>query len=130
MSGVNNPTTTNGDSTQSYASYVLFHSDQCQHCVKLLQLLNRNQMTDMFELVDVMLKSVPTAISSVPTVYEKNTSKLHVGQEVFELVEEMSKHNIVSYEFGGIGSTSSDRGISFSDVDFGKTERSCTFSYI
>jgi hypothetical protein len=116
------PKTTGGNDAPTF---VLFYSNQCSHCAKVLTSLKEHQLTHMFELVDVVAKPPPSTITSVPTVYEKITYKIHVGEQVFELLDEMCKNLVTSYEL----KTNDTSGISFTDVDFQKSERCDNFSW-
>jgi|TARA_B000000477_G_C6053044_1_gene211075 hypothetical protein len=105
------------------ASYVLFYSEDCKYCREALQTLNNNQLTDKFDLVDVLKNPLPAGVTSVPTVYEKITCNLSKGAEVFNLIEDMSKSQVTSYEFG-------QSGMGFTDLDFTKSSNIESFSWI
>lgn len=107
------------------ATFVLFYSKLCPHSVKALSVIKENDLEHLFELTDVVQAPPPSAVTSVPTVYEKITYKLHVGEAVFGLLDELCKSAVSSYEFGSDGK----KGIRFTDVDFVKSERCENFSW-
>ena len=66
---------------------VLFYSNQCTSCQKLLEYLNTNNILDFFKMINVdNLHNIPENISVVPTIIDTVSEALFEGKKAFEYV--------------------------------------------
>ena len=66
--------------------HILFYSDKCIHCIKLLKIIENNK--DNFKFIDVDNKNtkIPAIIEKVPTLIVKGMNKPLIGKEVFSWI--------------------------------------------
>jgi len=64
---------------------IIFYSNDCEYCNKLLEYLNKYNLNDMFKLIDIKtIKSIPEYITSVPTLIDSNLNQPLKNKQVFE----------------------------------------------
>lgn len=120
-------TSNSGVPAAAVTNCVLFYSHQCPHCRDVLHKLRESGLEHEFDRVDVLTDPVPAGVTSVPTVYEKRTCKLHEGAQVFELLARMEEAQVTGYELRTHGR---DAHIAFSDLDFTASHRGDAYSWI
>ena len=83
------------------SKHVLYYSQRCNHCNKLINLINQvTELKEQFELVNVESGTpLPSIIHSVPSILiEKH--KLASGRQAFAFVEDERKLYIDAFEHG------------------------------
>lgn len=66
---------------------ILFHSEECKFCIKLLEYINTNNLNDFFKLINIdNLSSIPDYITMVPTIIDSNIEAPLEGKKAFEYV--------------------------------------------
>jgi glutaredoxin-related protein len=66
---------------------ILFHSEECKFCVKLLEYINTNNLKDFFKFIDIdNLNTIPENIKLVPTIIDSNIEAPLEGKKAFEYV--------------------------------------------
>lgn len=83
------------------AKHVLYYSNRCTHCNKLLSIINNiSELKEEFDLVNIESGTpLPSIIRSVPSILiEKN--KLASGRQAFAFVEEERKLYLDAFEHG------------------------------
>jgi glutaredoxin-related protein len=62
---------------------IIFYSQFCEFCKKLLIYLDKNNIADQFKLVDIDNNTVPN-IKIVPTIIDTNLNTTMEGKKAFE----------------------------------------------
>lgn len=103
--------------------HILYFSPQCNHCVKLISLINGvSELKSQFDLIDVQQHNIPPQIKSVPTILiEKH--KIAAGRQAFSFVEEERKLYLDAFEHGF------GNGFSYIDSD-GLCENNSNFTFL
>jgi hypothetical protein len=66
---------------------ILFHSEECKFCIKLLEYINTNNLTDFFKFINIdTLATIPENITIVPTVIDSSIEAPLEGKKAFEYV--------------------------------------------
>lgn len=66
---------------------ILFHSEECKFCVKLLEYINTNKLNDFFKFINIdTLSVIPEHITIVPTVIDSSIEAPLEGKKAFEYV--------------------------------------------
>ena len=68
---------------------VLFYSKKCQFSNKILNLMKQNNILDKFKLVcieEINIRTLPSSITSVPTLIAPESKFPLVGQSAFEFL--------------------------------------------
>ncbi len=66
---------------------ILFHSEECKFCVKLLEYINNNNLNDFFKFINIdTLEVIPEHITIVPTVIDSSIEAPLEGKKAFEYV--------------------------------------------
>lgn len=66
---------------------ILFHSDECKFCIKLLEYINTNKLNDFFKFINIdTLDVIPDNITIVPTVIDSSIEAPLEGKKAFEYV--------------------------------------------
>lgn len=66
---------------------VLFYSNQCNSCQKLMDYLTNNNILDFFKLINVdNLQSIPENITVVPTIIDTTIESAFEGKKAFEFI--------------------------------------------
>lgn len=76
--------------------YILFYSNRCIHCNKLINIINNKTLQDKFKYISVDDNTIkiPEIIKSVPTLIVKGINKPLIGKEVFLWLESQDYLNI------------------------------------
>ena len=80
----------------SLSKHILFYSNKCEHCLKLVSLIQLNGLNDNFKyiLVDDSQVKLPDIIEKVPTLIIKGMNKPLVGKEVFTWINSQEFINL------------------------------------
>ena len=111
-------------SNSTNVKHILYFSRQCQHCIKLLNMINGTaELKEQFDFVDVQnSRNIPPQIHSVPTILiEKN--KIAQGRQAFSFVEDERKLYLDAFEHGFGG------GFSYIESD-GLCEGTANYTYL
>ena len=76
------------------SSNVLFYSEKCQYCYKLLQEIKNRNLEGVFKFVCVDTVRVPPVITSVPTIIIRQCTKPLVGKDAFHWIANHTFFNI------------------------------------
>lgn len=64
---------------------IIFYSNDCEYCNKLLEYINKYNLNDTFKLVDIKsIKKIPESIKTVPTLIDPNLNQPLLNKQVFE----------------------------------------------
>lgn len=63
---------------------VLFYSDKCQFCSKLLEYLHKYNIIHQFKLIDIEQNNIPADIDIVPTIIDTDLTQPQKGKQAFE----------------------------------------------
>jgi hypothetical protein len=63
---------------------ILFFSERCEHCKKLLAYLDKNNIKNLFKMVNVDVETVPKYIDMVPTIIDSELNQPLKGKKAFE----------------------------------------------
>ncbi len=72
--------------------YTLYFSPRCQHCNKLMNMLNESVKSTM-TIVDVSKGGVPTYVKSVPALVT-SSKQIYTGAKVFQWVNDQQTREI------------------------------------
>jgi|TARA_B110000914_G_C15474228_1_gene452258 glutaredoxin-related protein len=76
-----------------------YYSNQCKYCKELLEEINRfNIRSDKIVLINIdeNRKNIPPQIQRVPTIFDRDDSKIYVGEEAFTFITNMIKQSTVN----------------------------------
>jgi glutaredoxin-related protein len=76
-----------------------YYSNQCKYCKELLEEINRfNIGSDKIVLINIdeNRKNLPPQIQRVPTILDRDDSKIYVGEEAFTFITNMIKQSTVN----------------------------------
>ena len=66
---------------------ILFHSEECKYSIKLIEYIQKNNLTEFFKLINIdTLSKIPENISIVPTIIDSNIEAPLEGKKAFEYV--------------------------------------------
>ena len=65
---------------------VIFYSEKCKYCIKLLQYIYKNNISNYFKLIDVNKNDIPEFINIIPTIINTEFNKPIIGRAVFEFL--------------------------------------------
>jgi hypothetical protein len=66
---------------------ILFYSNECKFCLKLLDYINKNNLKDFFKMINIdELKEIPENITIVPTIINSVLQVTLEGKKAFEFV--------------------------------------------
>ena len=104
--------------------HILYFSPQCNHCNKLLAIINSTQeLKEQFDIVNISGNvSMPPQIRSVPTILI-DKHKIAAGRQAFEFIEEERKLYLDAFEHGF------GNGFSFIESE-GLCENSANYTYL
>lgn len=63
---------------------VVFYSEKCEYCKKLLDYLDKNNIKSIFKLVNIDNNEAPTEIDIVPTIIDTELTQPMKGKKAFE----------------------------------------------
>ena len=83
------------------AKHILYYSPQCNHCNKLLKIINSvNELKVQFEFIDVQnYTPIPSIIKSVPTIMI-DKHKIACGRQAFAFIEDERNLYLDAFEHG------------------------------
>ncbi len=66
---------------------ILFYSNECNFCSKLLEYLKKNDLEKYFKMLDIdTLRTIPTNITIVPTIIDDTIEAPLEGKKAFEYI--------------------------------------------
>ena len=66
---------------------ILFYSNKCQHCVRILNYIKQYNLSNEFNMIDVQSgKELPSHIKVVPTIIDTDIAKPLEGKKAFEYI--------------------------------------------
>ena len=66
---------------------ILFYSNECKFCIKLLEYLKKNNLERYFKMINIMsIKNIPENITIVPTIIDDTIEAPLEGKQAFEYV--------------------------------------------
>jgi hypothetical protein len=66
---------------------IIFYSDQCKFSKKLLDYINKNNLTYLFKLINIdNTKNIPNNIDSVPTIVDTDLNQYLKSKKAFEYI--------------------------------------------
>ena len=66
---------------------ILFHSNECLFCIKLLEYINNNNLNDFFKFINIdTIVVIPENITIVPTIIDPSIEAPLEGKKAFEYV--------------------------------------------
>jgi hypothetical protein len=63
---------------------VVFYSEQCDYCIKLLDYMNKYNITSLFKLINIDKTTPPKDIDIVPTIIDTELNQPLKGKKAFE----------------------------------------------
>lgn len=72
---------------------VLFYSEQCEHSKKLLNYLEKNNIKNIFKLINIDKNEVPSEIDIVPTILDTELNQPMKGKKAFEYLLNLKYFN-------------------------------------
>lgn len=73
---------------------IIFYSNECEYCNKLLEYLNKYNLNNIFKLIDInTIKTIPDYIDSVPTLIDSNLNQPIKNKQVFEYLINLKYFN-------------------------------------
>lgn len=63
---------------------VVFYSEHCDYCRKLLAYLEKNKIMSLFKLINIDVNEVPKEIDIVPTIIDTDLNQPLKGKKAFE----------------------------------------------
>ena len=63
---------------------VIFYSEQCEHCQKLLGYLDKYNIKTLFKLINIDKSKAPIEIDIVPTIIDTELNQPLKGKKAFE----------------------------------------------
>ena len=72
---------------------VLFYSEQCEYSKKLLIYLEKNNIKNLFKLVNIDKTDVPTEIDIVPSIVDTKLNQPMKGKKAFEYLLNLKYFN-------------------------------------
>jgi hypothetical protein len=65
---------------------VIFYSTKCEYSNKLLQYLEKNNISNLFKLVNIDIIEPPNGIDIVPTIIDTELNQPMKGKKAFEYI--------------------------------------------
>lgn len=66
---------------------ILFHSEECKFCIKLIEYINKNNLNEFFKFINIdNLDKIPENIEIVPTLIDQNIGAPLEGKDAFQYV--------------------------------------------
>ena len=87
--------------TEEQQLNTIFYSQKCNHCVKLLNIIqSNNQLKGTFILENIhdSKNNLMNTIKSVPTIFSQKTKQLYIGKKAFDFVENELNLNLNAFE--------------------------------
>ena len=72
---------------------VIFYSEHCEHCKKMLLYLNKYNIASLFKLIDIDTNEVPKEIDIVPTIIDSELNQPLKGKQAFEYLVNIKYFN-------------------------------------
>ena len=63
---------------------VVFYSEQCDYCKKLLDYMDKYNITSLFKLINIDKSTPPKDIDIVPTIIDTELNQPLKGKKAFE----------------------------------------------
>jgi hypothetical protein len=73
---------------------ILFYSNKCEFSKKILTYINKNEIQDLFKMVDIDTNVIPKDIKIVPTIIDVNLNQIMEGKNAFEYLTNIKYFNI------------------------------------
>jgi hypothetical protein len=73
---------------------ILFYSNKCEFSKKILTYINKNEIQNIFKLVDIDTNVIPKDIKIVPTIIDVNLNQIMEGKHAFEYLTNIKYFNI------------------------------------
>ena len=73
---------------------ILFYSNKCEFSKKILTYINKNEIQNMFKMVDIDTNVIPKDIKIVPTIIDVNLNQIMEGKHAFEYLTNIKYFNI------------------------------------
>ena len=73
---------------------IIFYSDQCLHCNKLITYITNNNLKKMFKFVNVDTDKYPSQIKTVPSIIDKYINQILTGEDVLNYIKNIKYFNI------------------------------------
>lgn len=73
---------------------IIFYSDQCNFSKKLLDYINKNNLVNLFKLINIdNTKNIPNNIDIVPTIIDTDLNQILKSKKVFEYIVNIKYFN-------------------------------------
>ena len=72
---------------------VIFYSEHCEHCKKMLLYLNKYNIVSLFKLINIDTNEVPKEIDIVPTIIDSELNQPLKGKQAFEYLVNIKYFN-------------------------------------
>lgn len=72
---------------------VIFYSEHCEHCKKMLLYLNKYNIASLFKLINIDTNEVPKDIDIVPTIIDSELNQPLKGKQAFEYLVNIKYFN-------------------------------------
>lgn len=63
---------------------IIFYSEKCEYCKKILDYLDKYNIKHMFDLIDINNNNIPKDIDIVPTIIDSELNQPLKGKKAFE----------------------------------------------
>lgn len=73
---------------------VLFYSNNCDFCKKILLYLDKNNIISHFKMINIDNNKIPDNIKIVPTIIDTNVNQIMEGKLAFEYLTNIKYFNI------------------------------------
>lgn len=73
---------------------ILFYSNNCVFCKKIIIYINKNNLTNQFKLVNIDTTEIPKDIKIVPTIIDTDLNQIMEGKNAFEYLVNIKYFNI------------------------------------
>lgn len=87
---------------------ILFYSNNCQFCVKMMEYLEKNNLISNFRMLNIdTVKNIPPNITMVPTIIDPSVEAPFEGNKAFEYIVNQKyfdhpTNNIESWQNTGV----------------------------
>ena len=72
---------------------IVFYSDRCEFCKKMLDYLDKHNIKSLFQLVNIDNTELPDGIDIVPTIIDTELTQPLKGKQVFEYLVNIKYFN-------------------------------------
>lgn len=78
----------------------LFVSDRCEHSKHMVELVQANNLSERFRLVDVRDSPIPREVTSVPSIIDVSSKRVFSGIGAFDFLKTLLKDELTPYVLG------------------------------